>query len=149
MHGRKGWGNLELEKTNEKLNLTDYVRLTGYVYEPILATLYTNALFLAMPSLYEGFGLPIIEANSFGLPGLRSNSSSMPEVAGLAAIFVNPLDVYFISSGLNTLLKNPDIRESLSIKSRKNAAQFSWENSAKKNIGYFQKNHWKKQSSAI
>lgn len=106
------------------------MRLTGYVDDAELHALYGGARFLAMPSLYEGFGLPIIEANAAGIPVLTSNTSSMPEVAGDAAILVDPLDVTSIAAGLERLACDDGEHARLAARARANAARFDWARSA-------------------
>ena len=105
--GGRGWGKENVEALVEQLGLQDCVRQTGYVSDAGLSALYAQARCLAMPSLYEGFGLPLLEAMSFGVPVLTSSSSSLPEVAGDAGLLVDPLDVDSISRGL----ASPQARE--------------------------------------
>jgi glycosyltransferase involved in cell wall biosynthesis len=100
--------------------------LTGYVSESELAQLYASADFLVMPSLYEGFGLPIIEAQSFGVPVITSNRASMPEVAEQGAIIVDPTRVEDIANAIIKLHTDGDARRRLSEQARLNAARFSW-----------------------
>ena len=104
--GDNGWGKINVDKWCEDLNLTDRVIRLGYVTDEQLANLYANSLFVALPSLYEGFGYPIIEAMSFGKSVLTSNVSSMPEVGGNAAVFVDPKNVRSIAEGLRVLTDN-------------------------------------------
>ena len=129
--GGSGWGNVDLAGWVKNLGLIDHVVLTGYVDDVQLSALYANSLFLAMPYLYEGFGLPIVEAMSYGKPVLTSNTSSMPEVAGEAAILVDPFDERAIASGLKSLLNNA-MREKLASKAAANAARFNLQESAEK-----------------
>ena len=135
--GGEGWGNINLHQLIDELGLHDQVNLAGYVTDQQLSDLYAGCLFLAMPSLYEGFGLPIVEAMSYGKAVLTSNVSSMPEVAGKAAVLVNPIDVHSISSGLKVLLKKEE-RIKLEAESKKSSERFNWENSAEKLWEIFQ-----------
>ena len=128
--GGKGWGGVNVEELIRREHLQDQVRVLGYVDDIWLATLYAHARFLAMPSLYEGFGLPLVEAMSFGVPVLTSDTSSMPEVAGKAGVLVNPLDVESIASGLLKLFEN-SYRDYLAKKAVQNASRFTWEESAR------------------
>ena len=98
--GGQGWRLGDLRQHISRLGISASVRLSGYISDAELATLYGNARFLVMPSFYEGFGFPIIEANAAGIPVLTSNSSSMPEVAGDAALLVDPNNVQSIADGL-------------------------------------------------
>jgi len=129
--GGKGWGNLDVNKIVEECDLVKYVHLLGYIDDSKLVNYYQNARFLAMPSLYEGFGLPILEAMVHGVPVLTSNNSSMPEVAGNAGLFVDAQDVDSIKSGLKMLITNERIRNQLAGNAKLNAARFNWSESAK------------------
>lgn len=135
--GGKGWGNEDMVSLVRSLGLADSVRLMGYVNEEQLATLYAHAHFLAMPSLYEGFGLPLVEAMSFGVPVLTSSCSSLPEVAGDAGMLVDPYNTNSIATGLLQMLKDDEFRNKLAARSRLNAARFSWEKAAKETMGIF------------
>ncbi len=137
--GGKGWGGVDLQDTVIRLNISKYVRLLGYVDDPTLATLYANAQFLAMPSLYEGFGLPLVEAMAHGTPVLTANNSSMPEVAGDAGLLVDAQDVGSIANGLNQLITNDELRKKLAANSKSNAARFNWDKSAQQLIAVFEK----------
>lgn len=135
--GGKGWGNEDMVSLVHSLDLTDSVRLMGYVNEEQLATLYAHAHFLAMPSLYEGFGLPLVEAMSFGVPVLTSSCSSLPEVAGDAGMLVDPYNTDSIATGLLQILKDDEFRNELAARSRLNAARFSWEKTARETMEIF------------
>lgn len=135
--GGKGWGNEDLASLVRSLNLTDSVVLTGYVSDQDMAALYTHAAFLAMPSLYEGFGLPLVEAMSFGIPVLTSSRSSLPEVAGDAGVLVDPEDVASIASGLSKMIDDQKFRDSLAMRAKLNAARFSWESAAQEMMDIF------------
>ena len=137
--GGKGWGEVNLLDTITQLDLTEYVKVLGRVDDATLATLYTNAQFLVMPSLYEGFGLPLVEAMSYGTPVLTANNSSMPEVAGNAGLLVDALDVESIADGLQEMITNNELRERLAKNAKLNASRFSWDESAKKLITVFEK----------
>lgn len=128
--GGKGWGNVDLPLQVRRLGLEHLVCVTGFVTDEQLATLYRHAYLLAMPSLYEGFGLPLLEAMSFGVPVLTSNISSLPEVAGGAAILVDPLDVGSIVAGLTQALTNKTMHAALSANAKERAELFSWDNAA-------------------
>lgn len=128
--GGQGWRMPDLEKVIVQLNLSDYVQLRGYVTDKELANLYKNARFLAMPSKFEGFGLPIIEANSFGVPVITSNCSSMPEVAGNAGLIIDPYNVDSIKQAMQSIMTNDELHTRLSKKSRENVARFDWRKSA-------------------
>lgn len=135
--GGSGWGDVNINQWIHEYGLNGKVFPVGYVTNQQLATLYANALFLAMPSLYEGFGLPIVEAMSFGKAVLTSNISSMPEVAGKAAVLVDPLDVHSIALALNTLIDKNE-RNKLETEAKQNAERFTWRASAEQLWGVFQ-----------
>ena len=127
--GGTGWGGVDLKNMINRLNLDAHIVLLGHVDDMILTTLYTNASFLVMPSIYEGFGLPLIEAMNFGTPVLTSNNSSMPEVAGNAGLFVDAQDVNSITDGLHQMISNTELRNKLASHAKSNATRFNWDKS--------------------
>jgi glycosyltransferase involved in cell wall biosynthesis len=104
--------------------------LLNHVPDDDLVALYNGADVVAYPSLYEGFGLPVVEAMACGTPVLTSDTSSMPEVAGDAAFLVDPWSVDAIAAGLEALLSDKGLRNELSLRGLARAAAFSWERSA-------------------
>ncbi|WP_083915362.1 glycosyltransferase family 4 protein [Gilvimarinus chinensis] len=128
--GGHGWGGENLCALISQLNINSQVHRLGPVTEAQLASLYTNALSLVMPSLYEGFGLPIVEALQYGLPVLTSNSSSMPEIAGPAGLLVNPLASGSIAQGLEQITNNQKLRSKLKNAARAQASCFCWDRAA-------------------
>jgi glycosyltransferase involved in cell wall biosynthesis len=124
--GGSGWGNIDLYKLINKYNLQDSVVIMGYVSDAQLSMLYLNARFLAMPSLYEGFGLPLVEAMHFGVPVLTSSVSSLPEIAGNAGLIVDPESPESISNAIYELLTNDDLLRRLKINAREQSSKFSW-----------------------
>ena len=135
--GGRGWGGVDIATIAKKFGVQDRVRVLGYVSEEQLATLYTHALFLAMPSLYEGFGLPLLEAMSRGTTVLTSNCASMPEVTGDAGILVTPNDVNSIAHGLSELLGNDVQRGIFASRAIANSERFSWERAAENTMKTF------------
>jgi glycosyltransferase involved in cell wall biosynthesis len=129
--GGKGWGGVDINNVVIDLGLEKHVCILGYVDDSTLATLYANALFLAMPSLYEGFGLPLVEAMVRGTPVLTSNNSSMPEVAGNAGLLIDPLDILSIKNGLEELIVNDNLRITLTDNALKHIVRFNWDTAAK------------------
>lgn len=121
-----------LRRAVHRYNLHRYVRFLGYMPEDTLAIMYRLAGVFVFPSLYEGFGLPPLEAMASGTPVVVSNVSSLPEVAGDAAILVNPLDPSDIADGIVRVLTNDDLRRDLRRKGVERARQFSWEASARR-----------------
>ncbi|WP_176055881.1 glycosyltransferase family 4 protein [Brucella intermedia] len=137
--GGQGWGLSDLTTEISRLDITSSVRLTGFVSDEELGKLYRDARFLAMPSLYEGFGFPIIEANQLGVPVLTSNTSSMPEVGGDTALLVDPMSVSSISDGLRKLATDNVLRNRLANAAQANAAKFNWSCSARELANVFQR----------
>jgi glycosyltransferase involved in cell wall biosynthesis len=112
-------------------NLHKYVRFLGFVPDQTLAILYRLASVFAFPSLYEGFGLPPLEAMASGTPVVTSNVSSLPEVVGPAAVLVDPHDPHAIAEGLAHVLYDPALRADLRSRGLAHSAQFSWETAAR------------------
>jgi glycosyltransferase involved in cell wall biosynthesis len=106
------------------------VMMTGYVLNEQLGALYRGATIFAYPSVYEGFGIPPLEAMACGVPVLTSNVTALPEVVADAAVTVDPLDVDAIAAKLNDLLLNNELREACVSRGLKRAASFTWDNSA-------------------
>jgi glycosyltransferase involved in cell wall biosynthesis len=119
--GPVGWGPT-LRPTWDSVR----VKLAGPVDDPVLQALYRAAEGLAYPSLYEGFGLPVVEAMAHGLPVLTSDRSSLPEVAGDAAMLVDPLDRGAIAKGLVRLVTDSALRRRLADAGPRRAARFTW-----------------------
>jgi glycosyltransferase involved in cell wall biosynthesis len=128
--GGGGWGKLDLPDLIGQFGLSERVKLTGYVSEVELATLYAHAHGLVMPSLYEGFGLPLIEAMAHGVPLLTGALASMPEIAGGAAIVVDPYRTEAIAEGLTTLLLDGPRRQALIAAGQSRVARFDWDRAA-------------------
>lgn len=136
--GGSGWKQTSLADDVRRDGLAQNVIFTGFVDDRMLATLYANCLFLAMPSFYEGFGFPIVEAQSFGKPVLTSNTSSMPEVAGDSAVLVDPHDPRAIAGALGQLCVDAQLRQKLAAGARQNAQRFTWENHARGMLQIFE-----------
>ena len=115
-----------------RYNLHKHVRFLGFLTTDTLATLYHLADAFVFPSLYEGFGLPPLEAMASGTPVLTSNVSSLPEVVDDAALLVDPYDPKSIANGMRQILSDDALRERLVSRGRTRAACFSWEESVKR-----------------
>lgn len=135
--GSKGWLEEDLEKFIESLGLSDRVYLTGYVEDPTLKWLYKNCWSFVYPSLYEGFGLPILEAMSLGAAIITSNTTSLPEVGGDAVYYVNPHNLSKLTEAFAKLM-NPKLRDQLKTKSCKQATLFSWSKTADRVLQIYQ-----------
>jgi glycosyltransferase involved in cell wall biosynthesis len=132
--GQLGWQYGSLLKAIEDLQLGSAVRRAGYVPDADLPALYNLARLLAFPSLYEGFGLPVIEAMACGTPVLTSNGSSLAEIAAGASCLIDPLDVNAITSGLLRLITDDDVHDRLRAAGLARAAQFSWQRAAAETV---------------
>lgn len=118
--------------------LDEQVVFTGYVPDDHLPVLYQGASVFAYPSLYEGFGLPVVEAMACGAPVLTSNSSAIPEVTGGAAMLVDPENTRSITEGLLRILTNPSLAASLAEQGVQRAQGFTWENTARATLAAFE-----------
>jgi alpha-1,3-rhamnosyl/mannosyltransferase len=124
--GSSGWKSGGLLNRIKLLEERGMVRYLGYTSDVELHYLYSSAGALVFPSIYEGFGLPIIEAQAMGLPVITSNLSCMPEVAGNAALLVDPHDVDALSVALEQIMLDETLRAALKVKGLENSGKFSW-----------------------
>ena len=108
------------------------IHFTGYVPDGDMPALYSAAELFAFPTLYEGFGIPVLEAQACGTPVLTSNGSSLPEVGGEGAVYVDPYDTEGICAGMRHVLDNPEIAQQLVQKGLANVQRFSWQASAER-----------------
>jgi len=115
--------------------LPSRVHLTGHVPDDALPALYAGALVFAFPSVYEGFGLPPLEAMASGVPVLTGNRTSLPEVVGDAGVMVDPYDVEAIAQGLRRLIEDSALRPQLRAKGLERARMFTWEKTAEQTWG--------------
>lgn len=128
--GKRGWLTEAIERRAAELGVAGRVVFTGYVADDDVPALLGGALAFVFPSLYEGFGMPVLEAMACGAPVLTSNTSSLPEVAGDAALLVDPADTAAIAAGMARLLREPDLRASLRARGLARAAEFTWQRCA-------------------
>lgn len=131
--GGKGWLSDDIYKLPKLLGIENKVKFLGHVPDEDLPALYSGAEALLFPSLFEGFGLPILEAQACGCPVLTSNVSSMPEVAGRGAIFVNPYDIDDIVDGMRKI-EDGRLRVKIVKAGLENIKRFSWEKAAKETL---------------
>ena len=129
--GGKGWGNTEIYQTAQALPCSDDIIFTGYISSGEKNWLYRHAATFVFPSLYEGFGIPPLEAMFFGCPVVCADAASLPEVAGKAAELVDPAEVESISSGIWRVLSDRQYAEMLIQSGYQQVKQFSWHRSAK------------------
>lgn len=131
--GPVGWAS---EATKARLGK---FRHLGYLPEPDIAPLTAAAAVFAYPSLYEGFGFPVVQAMAAGVPVVTSNVSSLPEVAGDAAVLIDPRSLAELRDALCRLLLSPDLRADLSLRGKARAARFRWERCAAESLEFFAK----------
>jgi glycosyltransferase involved in cell wall biosynthesis len=129
--GSKGWKYEDIMKMIEK---TNGVRYIGYIEEEEKQELYKNSSLFVYPSLYEGFGLPVLEAMACGVPVITSNRSSLPEVVRNSAYLLNPYNVDEITRGVREVLQNEKIRGQIIQKQKKQVEKFSWDKTAEEFI---------------
>lgn len=137
--GWSGWGDKAWQEKLQDSGLAQRVILAGYVDDEDLACLYSGAVLLVYPSLYEGFGLPILEAMACGCPVVCSNTSCLPETAGDAALLVNPHEPEELAAVLDNLVGNETLQREMSARGRRRAAMFTWEQTARQTMAVFQK----------
>lgn len=135
--GGKGWLYDEIFARVETLGLAGEVRFAGYVPAGDLPWWYNAAELFVYPSLYEGFGLPVLEAMACGVPVVCSDVSSLPEVAGDAALLVDPLDTNDLAEAMTCALEEADLRQGMIAKGLAQAARFSWERAARQLVDTF------------
>ncbi len=129
--GKVGWMADAILARAQASDIRDRVHILGYVPDRDMVALLKGALALVFPSLHEGFGFPVLEAQALGVPVLTSTTSSLPEVAGDAALFVDPFDVEAIAEGMARLFQDADLRAALRERGHANVRRFSWEHTAK------------------
>jgi glycosyltransferase involved in cell wall biosynthesis len=132
--GRRGWLADPLFQRVEALGLQDVVCFPGYVVDADLPALLSGASCFAFPSLYEGFGFPVLEAQACGAPVLAANTSSLPEVAGAGALLVDPLDSHAIAAGLLRIIGDAALRDRLRAAGFANLSRFSWQRCAQETL---------------
>lgn len=137
--GMKGWMYESLFELVRTLGLETRVVFTGFVSEEDKPYLIRGAEIFAYVSLYEGFGIPVLEALACGTPTLTSNTSSIPEITGDAALLIDPSNTQEIAAGLERLLGDAPLRDQLSVKSISQAARFSWSHTAADTLNVYRK----------
>ena len=137
--GSKGWLYDTIFARVQELQLGALVHFPGFIDEADLATLYSAADFFAYPSLYEGFGLPILEALACGAPVLTADNSCLPEAGGPGALYVQAEDVDSIAAGLVRLATDANLRQQLRAAGMAHAAAFTWERSAQQLLAAYRK----------
>lgn len=128
-----------LKELGSDLNIISNIKFTGFVPEDLLPIFYNACKVFAYPSLYEGFGLPPLEAMSCGTPVIASNISSIPEVVGDGGILIDPFNMKNLMYSLEALLNDKGIRDELTSKALRRASDFSWEKTSEKTIEAYKK----------
>jgi glycosyltransferase involved in cell wall biosynthesis len=135
----------KVAKTVRRLNLTSSVICTGPIPDFELPALYASADLFVFPSLYEGFGLPPLEAMACGVPVVCSNTSSLPEVVGKAAIQVDPHDIEALARAMKSVIETPGLREELKAKGLVQSKRYSWERTAEATMAVYR---WAQESKS-
>lgn len=137
--GKKSWGYPQCFSKVQELNLKEKIIFCDYTSDEDLIALYNFAEVFIYPSFYEGFGLPVLEAMSCSAAVICSENSSLPEIAGDAAILVNPNDTQEIKNAIKKVLSGPDVKNTMSEKSVRQAGKFSWKKTAQETIEVYKK----------
>jgi glycosyltransferase involved in cell wall biosynthesis len=132
--GGQGWGDGGATATMEALDIRPRVIFTGFVEDDDLPDLYRGAQMFVYPSLYEGFGLPVVEAMACGTPVITSNRASLPEVAGDAALLIDPTRPDDLAAAMSALMSNAALHDELRRKGLARAEEFTWEAVARKTV---------------
>ena len=132
--GKKGWKFEEILAAPKKFGIENKVKFLGSVSDEDLPAFYKNAICFVLPSLYEGFGLQVLEAMKYGCPVVTSNISSLPEAGGDAALYIDPLNVADIKKNLELIINNQELRKDLIRKGYEQVKKFSWEKTAKETL---------------
>ncbi|GEA30422.1 MULTISPECIES: glycosyltransferase family 4 protein [Clostridium] len=135
--GKKGWLFENIFNLVNKLSLKDDVIFTDYIDENDKSIIYNMASLFVFPSLYEGFGIPVLEAMASSVPVITSNVSSLPEVAGDAAILVEPKDIKSIAKYMSKVLADKKLRNNLIREGHEQAKKFTWESSVEKLVNIY------------
>jgi glycosyltransferase involved in cell wall biosynthesis len=136
--GQKGWLYTGLFHRLEELAMEDHVQFLGYVAISDLPLLYSAATLAAMPSVYEGFGLPVLEAMACGTPVVCSNASSLPELGGGAVRYFDPYDAGAMAAAIRSVWTREALREEMREQGLAQAAKFSWERAAEETLALYE-----------
>ncbi|MEO0453993.1 MAG: glycosyltransferase family 1 protein [Verrucomicrobiota bacterium] len=132
--GQKAWLAGDVFQAVREHKLEDEVEFTGYVSQSELIAKYQNATMMVYPSLFEGFGLPVLEAMGCGCPVVTSNTTSIPEVAGNACVLIDPVSVNEIAAGILSIIRDEKFRQELIQRGIVQAQRFSWKDTASKTM---------------
>ena len=126
-----------LEELIRKFNLKESVIFTGYVDDKTLTTIIKSALLVCYPTLSEGFGFPVLEGFGAGVPVISSNTSAIPEIAGKAALLINPESTLEISNAIQKVLSGKSLAQNMILKGKSRYNEFSWEKSINEYIDLY------------
>jgi glycosyltransferase involved in cell wall biosynthesis len=135
--GGQGWYYAQIYELVKTLHLAEHVHFTGYVPQADLPLFYNAAALFVYPSHFEGFGLPVLEAMACGTPVITSNLSSLPEVAGEAALLVDPTDTVALAEAMAEVMDSPARRADLGQQALARAAQFSWQQTTLQTVALY------------
>jgi glycosyltransferase involved in cell wall biosynthesis len=135
--GQNGWDSADIFTAVARHKLSDHVQIVGFVADADLPVIYNGATIFAYPSLYEGFGIPVLEAMACGVPVLTSTVSSLPEIVGDTGLLVEATDTQAIAAGLQQLVEDAALRRDLSTRALQRAAQFTWRATAQATLGAY------------
>jgi glycosyltransferase involved in cell wall biosynthesis/ubiquinone/menaquinone biosynthesis C-methylase UbiE len=149
--GGKGWLNDDLSQVAAELGIAERVNFLGYVQEADLRVLYSATKLFVYPSIYEGFGLPPLEAMACGAPVITSNTSALPEVVGNAALLVDPHNGEALSQAMERVLCDHDLRARMRQQSLARAKRFSWERTAEETLAVYEEvcREYSKEAQAL
>lgn len=136
--GQNGWDSADIFATIERNKLSDHVQIVGFVADDDLPVIYNGAAIFAYPSLYEGFGIPVLEAMACGVPVLTSTVSSLPEIVGDTGLLVEATDTETIATGLQQLVEDAALRRDLSERAMQRSTRFSWRATAQATLHAYQ-----------
>jgi glycosyltransferase involved in cell wall biosynthesis len=136
--GGKGWLYDDVFETVEKLELQQDVIFTGYIPESELPLMYNLSDLFIYPSLYEGFGLPLLEAMACGIPVISSRVSSVPEVAGNAALLIDPYDSDELTEAMSCVLEDRQVKERMIENGLMQTKEFTWEKTALETMNVYE-----------
>jgi glycosyltransferase involved in cell wall biosynthesis len=135
--GLEGWGLEPLRERVREAGVSDRVTFTGYVPDAVLPALYRQAFAFVFPSVYEGFGMPVLEAMACGCPALIARAGSLPEVAGDAAAYFNPRDTTSMARALANFVAQPQMRVGLRQAGLTQCQRFTWDATAKATLALY------------
>jgi glycosyltransferase involved in cell wall biosynthesis len=136
--GAKGWLYDDFFRRLDELEVRGCVLFPGYVPSADLPALYTAATAAVMPSVYEGFGLPVLEAMACGTPVVSSNASCLPEIGGSAALWFDPYDVSEMAEAIRTVWTDGDRRARMSATGLEQAGKFTWDRAAQETLAVYE-----------